>query len=507
MRRFSSAVLTVTSMACLGGLAACSGSTDSAGTPSPGIPTGGSSSATTADPVSLSVLVFNVEYGGTPATDAVIGRVGADVVGVLESYNRLPKIAAAAGYPYYDVGLQILSKYPILEPSGAHGLYAYIEVRPGEAVAMVNTHLDYVHDGPNRLGKGASVADVLATEKQVRLSTIRTLLPSAKHLLGDGWPLLLTGDLNEPSHLDWTAQTRSQHDGVGPVAWPVSEALLAAGLHDSYREARPNPVTDPGNTWGGVAGSHGSPRRIDYAYVGGPVDVLGSQVVGEKGGPGVDLAYPKWTSDHRAVLSRLTVTPAPIPTTVALSRRLVTQGDDVTASYQMPDGMAGGRVALTGPSSATYPATGASGTVQIQTSRLDAGVYRVQLLGTDDSVVATNQLTVRPRTARIHLTTDAPSYAVGQHIIVHWTDGPANRWDWVAVYRADADNPHQDDYLVWAYTGGHDAGALPPSTHGTLDFGRDQQGKPWPLPPGRYTVHYLLTDQYHSIGSAPLTVR
>ena len=89
------------------------------------------SPAAPASPMSLSLLVFNVEYGGTKATDAVIADLKADVVGVLESYNRLPKIAAAAGYPYYDVGLQIMSKYPILEPSGADGLYSYIEVRPG----------------------------------------------------------------------------------------------------------------------------------------------------------------------------------------------------------------------------------------------------------------------------------------------------------------------------------------------------------------------------------------
>src|SRR5262245_48102235 len=136
-------------------------------------------------PMSLSLLVFNVEYGGTHATDEVIADLDADVVGVLESYNRLPEIAKAAGYPYYDVGLQILSKYPILEPSDAHGLYSYIEVRPGEAVAMINTHLDYVQDGPNRLGHGVPVADVLATEKSVRLASVEKLLPSATRLLGD----------------------------------------------------------------------------------------------------------------------------------------------------------------------------------------------------------------------------------------------------------------------------------------------------------------------------------
>ena len=37
----------------------------------------------------------------------------ADIVGVLESYNRLPAIARATGYPYFNVGLQILSKKPV----------------------------------------------------------------------------------------------------------------------------------------------------------------------------------------------------------------------------------------------------------------------------------------------------------------------------------------------------------------------------------------------------------
>ena len=214
-----------------------------------------------AAPLSLSLLVFNVEYGGTPATDAVMADIDADVVGVLESYNRLPEIAARTGYPYYDVGLQILSKYPILEPSGADGLYAYLEVRPGEAVAMVNTHLDYVEDGPNRLARGVPVDDVLATEEEVRLSSIQTLLPSATTLLAAGWPLLFTGDLNEPSHLDWTAETASQHGGIGPVAWPVSEALLAAGLRDTYREVNPDPVTipaTPGAGWPATAAAPGA---------------------------------------------------------------------------------------------------------------------------------------------------------------------------------------------------------------------------------------------------------
>ncbi len=245
---------------------------------------------------------------------------------------------------------------------------------------MINTHLDYVQDGPNRLERGVPVADVLATEKGVRLSSINTLLPSATRLLDQGWPVLFTGDLNEPSHLDWTAQNAAQHGGVGAVAWPVSEALVGAGLRDSYREANPDAATRPGNTWGGVAGTKGSPRRIDYAYVGGPTKVRSSVVVGEKGGDSVDRAYPKWTSDHRAVLSQLTVTPAPIPTTVALSSRMVTRGDNLTFSYRMPKTSDGATITLTGPSSASYDVTDASGNVKVDTSRLAAGSYQVELV-------------------------------------------------------------------------------------------------------------------------------
>ncbi len=458
-------------------------------------------------PVSLSVLVFNVEYGGTRATNRVMAGLDADVVGVLESYDKLPEIAEAAGYPYYNVGLQILSKYPILEPAGADGLYSFIEVRPGEAVAMINTHLDYVQDGPNRLARGVPVADVLATEEAVRLSSIRKLLPSVTRLLDEGWPVLFTGDLNQPSHLDWTSANAAQNGGLGPVAWPVSEALAQAGLLDVYREANPDLTTHPGYTWGQVAGSVGSPRRIDYAYTGGPSRVVSSEVVGEEGGEGVDRGYPKWTSDHRAVLSQLTLTPAPIPSTVALSSRLVTVGDDVTVTYRMPAGVNSGKVTLIGPTSASYDATGPSDTLQVETNGLAGGPYRVDLLDGDDQVLASNDLYVRPTAARVDLTTDAPTYAVGDPISVRWVDGPANRWDWIGVYRAGSEDPENDDFLVWGYTGGHDAGALPPTTEGELVLGRDHQGKPWPLPPGRYTTHYLLTDQYTSVGSTNFTVR
>lgn len=488
------------------GLTGCTADSDDSPPPATPDATRESVSAPS-EPMDLTLLVFNIEYGGTKATDAVIRDLDADVVGVLESYNRLPEIAAAAGYPYYNVGLQLLSKYPILEPAEADGLYSYLEVRPGQGVAMINTHLDYVQDGPNRLARGVPTEEVLATEDEVRTSTIDKLLPSTQVLLDGGWPLLFTGDLNQPSHLDWTEATSDQHGGVGAVAWPVSEALVGAGLTDAYRATHPDPAADPGNTWGGVNGRGGSPRRIDYAYVGGPVEVSSSELVGEEGGPGVDRAYPRWTSDHRAVLAELTVTPTAIPPTVALSSRLATVGDSVTVTYRLPDGQDGGTVSLAGPDAASYDVTGADGTLDLATGGLSPGTYAVELTTADGQVVGTNELALRARDAEVLVSTDARRYASGDPITVSWTDGPANRWDWIGVYRSGAADPERDSYLVWAYTGGHDAGALPPTTSGSLVVGRDHQGRPWPLPPGRYVVHYLLTDEYTSAGSASFVVR
>ena len=40
-----------------------------------------------------------------------------------------------------------------------------------------------------------------------------------------------------------------------------------------------------------------------------------------------------------------------------------------------------------------------------------------------------------------------------------------------------------------------------------MTMGPDSQGKPWPLPPGDYRIHYLLADQYDSAGYVEVTVR
>lgn len=467
----------------------------------------------TGEPMDLNVLVYNIEYEGGPETDAVIKDIGADVVGVLESYDRLPEIAANTGYEYYNVGLQLLSKYPIHEPSGADGLYALIEVQPGYSVAFFNTHLDYVKYGPTQVVNGMSVEDAIASENEIRTSSLQIQMPQMEALAEQGYPVFLTGDFNEPSSLDYTQETVGTRDGITePIAWPVSEALFDIGFRDTYREIYPDPVKVPGLTKdnpdfreGGVG------DRIDYVYAGGPSTTLDSKLVGERGGADVDLEYMPWTSDHRAVLSTVNVTPVALPTTVSLATRMLTEGDSLNAYVNAP-GTSDNTVAVIpdggdpAAPAATAEGIAAVDQVSFDTKNLEPGGYQIVLNDSGGDQIATNEFWLRSKEADAIVTTDKSEYAVGEPIIVSWDDGPANRWDWIGVFEASADNPDTDDYLLWGYTGGHDSGALPPTVAGSLTIGPDSQGKPWPLPPGDYVVHYLLADQYDSAGTATFTV-
>jgi hypothetical protein len=288
------------------------------------------------------------------------------------------------------------------------------------------------------------------------------------------------------------------------VAWPLSSKLLARGFRDSYREMHPDPVKDPGIT------HPGSGERIDYVYAAGPSTTLTSKLVGERGGKGVDIAgVGKWTSDHRAVLSTFRVKPAKMPPLVAVSERLGIVGDRITVFYDAR-GDSAGRVEIRKAGAepiASLPASGHRGAERIKTRGWTPGAYDVVLSDAQGAEIARVSLFLRAPHPRLSLSTDKRIYRRGELIKVAWSDAPVNRWDWIAVYKASAADPEKDSYLIWRYTAGHAAGTLPPKTDGAATLGRPGQGKAWPLPPGRYVIHYLLADQYHSAGRTSFTVR
>ena len=303
----------------------------------------------------LRVLSYNIYWGGhqkdLEETIEVILKSGADLVGIQENVNReyedqTPEIAKALGFSYVrhavldaleefgakgnklrarwtqQAGQSTLSRHPITAQSpGGSGIQ--VELPSLEKVWMFNTHLWHYPYAPYQLMnvgyyQGDSIdPDTPDAELQAINSAriaheteINKVLWDIKSILSSGEPVFLTGDFNEPSHLDWT--TESAQAGLHPlkVSFPTSKQVTEAGLKDAFRELFPDPVTVPGFTW--PAGTYpetpdssvADPEdRIDFIYfTGEKVQVKNVQRLGETADTS-DISFTNYPSDHRAVLA------------------------------------------------------------------------------------------------------------------------------------------------------------------------------------------------------------
>jgi hypothetical protein len=467
--------------------------------------------------MSLRVMEFNVEYGGTvvdfSGVPAAIEAAGADVVAIEEGYANMPAIAESVGWPYYDNRSQVMSRFPILRPPGDRP-YVLVEVAPGRVIALANVHLPSTSYGPTQVRKGATAEELEATEEHKRLPVIEPVLQDLQELVVQGVPVFLAGDFNAPSHLDWTEEAVGSREQIAfPVDWPVSEAVEEAGLVDSYRAANPDPVADPGLTWPAERPvktsydpyANGAPAdRIDFVYSDGPATVTASELVGEEGGPGVDVPVSPWPTDHRAVVSTFDVEPAPEPTIVSVDRRLVTKGEDVVVRYHAEDGDAasvvivptGGDPAIIalGEPALTEPE---GGEVSFSTVRWPPEVFDAVLLSVSGDELARTTVWVQKEGGQPQLRTSEPAYGTGDPITVEWRFAPGNRADWIGVYRQGKDPSHAP-YLLWVYTGG--------TIEGSATFDRDTVGA-WPLKPGEYSFYLLRDDSYVDLARTDFTVR
>jgi hypothetical protein len=63
-------------------------------------------------------------------------------------------------------------------------------------------------------------------------------------------PVIVGGDFNSGSHLDWTPAAATLPNYMGRVvAWPAGIAMREAGFVDVFRFAHPDPIQDPGLIW------------------------------------------------------------------------------------------------------------------------------------------------------------------------------------------------------------------------------------------------------------------
>jgi hypothetical protein len=119
----------------------------------------------------------------------------------------------------------------------------------------------------------------------------------------------------------WKYYDQRQH----LMVWPTTKFIEDKGLIDSFRQTHPNPERNPIDTWPSgrpfventIDGFNPSkddlPDRVDFIFTGGPSKIIDSRIIGEPEYKGSDIHVTPWPSDHRAVVSRFGVTPAPVP--------------------------------------------------------------------------------------------------------------------------------------------------------------------------------------------------
>ena len=262
-------------------------------------------------------MTYNIWVGGTASglplsrTVGVIQAAGADVVGMQEQGGNGAAIAATLGFHYHNLGgsTAILSRYPIVEglPQGAK-----LQLSPTQDAYVFNIHFAPYPYQPYDIRDGliTTEAQAIAGAQATRGSSVNALLGGMSAALAGGQPVFLTGDFNEPSHLDWTAEAADAGLNFGmQVDWPTSRAVTDAGLVDAFRELRPDEVADRGETWTpGYPAPNLTPDevhdRIDFVYFSGRhVQATSALVLGyEANDPNTDIGIQPYPSDHRAVV-------------------------------------------------------------------------------------------------------------------------------------------------------------------------------------------------------------
>jgi len=313
----------------------------------------------------LKVLQINIWQEATMVNDGFnilvnqIIDLDPDLVTLSEvrNYNgkdfitRLTTALKQKGKTYYgqhSLSTGIISKYKIskqevvypLENDRGSILKANIQIG-NKQIVLYSAHLDWLnyacylprgYDGTTWKKLEAPIVDSTLISANNRNSfrdeQIRKFIADASKEKEKGKIIIIGGDFNEPSYLDWQKNTKDIRDHKGAVVnWDCSILLEKAGYKDCYRELYPDPVVNPGFTfptynplvdltkmsWAPTADER---DRIDYIYIypNPGLKLKNIQIVG----PSQSILYGKsaendsedkfilpkrgWPTDHKALL-------------------------------------------------------------------------------------------------------------------------------------------------------------------------------------------------------------
>lgn len=304
----------------------------------------------------MRVLVWNVLHGANDVVEgaekalAVIRESKADLVLMQESYDidgERPLLGAwlaeQLGWNQWQADsphLCILTRFEITERfthEPWHAVGARLVDDRGRDFIAWSIWIDYRDYITGKLRDTPDITDGDLLESEFVRSQ---RLPQAKRIIAQletlghldlSIPLLVGGDWNTPSHLDWTLDTSRVYKRRRLLDLPVSLAMAEAGFIDTFRTVHPNPVQRPGLTWSPMYRTSGGKdqgfERIDRLYIHDSDAANNGEDDGEEGDkagwrlePVAGHVYPivweddtiavpdrQFPSDHGAVLMELRV--------------------------------------------------------------------------------------------------------------------------------------------------------------------------------------------------------
>ncbi|TFD60375.1 HAD family hydrolase [Cryobacterium sp. Hh38] len=286
----------------------------------------------------VTAMTWNLWFGGCHSNDghakqvAYLRESSHSIVALQESFgDHGRRLAAAMGWNIAQQGhdTAVISPYPLSLHQTETDPFATCATvfTPTGAVTVWSAHLWHSDYGPYTADDARIPARYTLASRGERRRTgeLAKILSEQGRLEREGVvsaqdSILIMGDFNVPSHLDWKPGHRAN-----TVEWPTSRMLEVAGYADAFRVVHPNVGVAPGHTWSPIIPSDEEPRdRIDFIFSRGARALAAYTVAGEA----ESEAPPKrrigenrqvglgesvlghhlenaWPTDHAAVVARL----------------------------------------------------------------------------------------------------------------------------------------------------------------------------------------------------------
>lgn len=262
-------------------------------------------------PDSITFLTWNIwlggrregRYVGVKKVADVIRQSGADVIAIQEMFGSGEILADQLGFYYYQrsSGIGVLSRFPfgttynVFKPQNVGAVN--IELPDNMMVVFCPVWLNYLPNTRAYVTSGLAETDtIIAREMETRGSEMRFVLWELQSLLNkkDNVPVVMAGDLNSGSHLDWTEANKENYYGL-VVEFPVSKLIQDAGFIDSFREVYPDETKYRGLTWPLNLKNEFKDRTDFIFYSGSGLKLISTSII--------DTSAYGFPSDHAAVIS------------------------------------------------------------------------------------------------------------------------------------------------------------------------------------------------------------